>query len=394
MADGANRSRKRSFAGRLQLGTQGVLRSGPWARLRVLGWLLLLAAVVESPALTPFLLSHALHRSVGLTPVLIVAILVVSYAAYTLLVRLGERRVARELALRWAFPEFGAGVLMGTGLMGLIYAALLTAGLYQVHPGGTPDWLGQGFGSCATALLEELLFRAVAFRLLARLLGPGAALVVSASLFGMAHLLVPHAILMAALAIAVEAGLLLAACLLLTGRVWLAVGLHAAWNFTEGPVLGAHPAGQRSGEGRVSAVERRRVRTRGVARRHAGRLGCVRRHPVAGHPTRAAGSRGRCVKSRQVTARRSIPGFFWRGCGRFHGSPSEAAFRPSRRHRAGRAAPAPGYRSSSVNPGCPSGRGPSGQRNSRSVSAIGRSLMLASRRRISPRASNAHCSLP
>ena len=120
---------------------------------------------------------------------------------------------------------------------------LLTAGLYQEHPGGTPHWLGQGFGSCATALLEELLFRAVAFRLLARLLGPGAALVLSASLFGLAHLLVPHATLVAALAVAVEAGLLLAACVLLTGRVWLAVGLHAGWNFTQGPVLGAHVSG-------------------------------------------------------------------------------------------------------------------------------------------------------
>ena len=67
--------------------------------------------------MSPVLLSHALHRSVGLTPALIAAILLVSYGAYALLVRLGERRVARELALRRAFPEFGAGVLTGAGLM-------------------------------------------------------------------------------------------------------------------------------------------------------------------------------------------------------------------------------------------------------------------------------------
>jgi len=54
-----------------------------------------------------------------------------------------------------------------------------------------------------------------------------------------------------------------------------------------------------------------------------------------------------------------------------------------------------GYqRPSAVRPGCPSGRGPAGQRNSRSVSAIGMSLMLASRRRIRPDSSNSHCSLP
>ena len=122
--------------------------------------------------------------------------------------------------------EFGAGVLAGAGLMGVIYAALLATGLYQVHRGGTPDWPEHVLGSCATALIEELLFRAVAFRLLARAFGPVAALALSAALFGAAHLVVPDATLQAAIGSAVEAGLPLAACLVLTGRLWLGVGLH------------------------------------------------------------------------------------------------------------------------------------------------------------------------
>src|SRR5258706_13734489 len=49
---------------------------------------------------------------------------------------------------------------------------------------------------------------------------------------------------------------------------------------------------------------------------------------------------------------------------------------------------------SSVRPGCSAGRGPAGHRNLSLSAAIGTSLMLASRRRMSPFASNSHCSLP
>ena len=52
------------------------------------------------------------------------------------------------------------------------------------------------------------------------------------------------------------------------------------------------------------------------------------------------------------------------------------------------------YRPSPVRPGWSSGRRPSGQRNLRSASAMRTSLMLASRRCISPCGSNSHCSLP
>ena len=46
-------------------------------------------------------------------------------------------------------------------------------------------------------------------------------------------------------------------------------------------------------------------------------------------------------------------------------------------------------------PGWSAGRGPgAGQKNLRSATTIGRSLMLASRRRINPWASNSHSSLP
>ena len=52
------------------------------------------------------------------------------------------------------------------------------------------------------------------------------------------------------------------------------------------------------------------------------------------------------------------------------------------------------YKPNSLRPGCSGGRGPAGQRKSRSTSRIGTSLILASRRCIRPSGLNSHCSLP
>lgn len=236
------------LAGRLELGDSGVLRSGRWLPLRALGWLLLLATVVEGPALSLPLLRGLLHRSPSLTPLIIAGLVLMSCSGYALLVRLGERRSPREFGLTSAPLQLAAGVAMGAGLMGLIYAVLLSVGLYQVHAGHVPAWPVRILYAFATAFIEELLFRAVVLRLVARVYGIGAGLGVSALLFGLAHLLAPQATLIAALSVALEAGLLLGACLLLTGRLWLAVGLHAGWNFTQGPVFGAVVSGHIGGD--------------------------------------------------------------------------------------------------------------------------------------------------
>ena len=78
------------------------------------------------------------------------------------------------------------------------------------------------------------------------MLGTWLALLISALVFGLLHLANPNATLMAGLAIALEAGLMLAAAYLLTGRLWLSMGIHFAWNFTQGGIFGAAVSGQTS----------------------------------------------------------------------------------------------------------------------------------------------------
>jgi len=59
----------------------------------------------------------------------------------------------------------------------------------------------------------------------------------------------PAATLFAALAIASEAGIMLGAAYMLTRRLWLAVGLHGGWNFTQGWVWSIPVSGHEEGAG-------------------------------------------------------------------------------------------------------------------------------------------------
>lgn len=72
------------------------------------------------------------------------------------------------------------------------------------------------------------------------------AIILSGALFGLLHALNPGATLASTAAIAVEAGVLLAAAYLVTRSLWLAIGLHIGWNFTEGGIFGAAVSGGKS----------------------------------------------------------------------------------------------------------------------------------------------------
>ena len=62
-------------------------------------------------------------------------------------------------------------------------------------------------------------------------------------MFGLIHLLGGHATLQGALSIIFESGILLAAAFLFTRRLWFPMGMHFAWNFTQGAVFGVAVSG-------------------------------------------------------------------------------------------------------------------------------------------------------
>jgi membrane protease YdiL (CAAX protease family) len=68
-------------------------------------------------------------------------------------------------------------------------------------------------------------------------------LIITSALFGLAHLFNANATWASSLAIMVEAGGLLGGAYLLSGNLWLPIGLHAAWNFTEGFIFDVSVSG-------------------------------------------------------------------------------------------------------------------------------------------------------
>ena len=197
------------------------------AMLWIGGWLFGLTTLHIKPAL--------LFEVVG------AVVLVVAYVLY---VRVVEQRKLHELALRGAAAEFGAGFAIGAALFTVTIGMIWALGDYTVV--GVNHWtailLPLGFALSA-GVLEEILFRGVIFRITEEWLGSWGALAVSSILFGAAHLANPHATLTSALAIALEAGLLLGAAFMITHRLWLPIGLHAAWNFTQSGIFGAPVSG-------------------------------------------------------------------------------------------------------------------------------------------------------
>lgn len=74
-------------------------------------------------------------------------------------------------------------------------------------------------------------------------LGSWISVVVSSVVFGAVHLMNPTATLTGAIFISIEAGLLLAAAYMLTRRLWLGIGFHISWNYTQSAVFGGIVSG-------------------------------------------------------------------------------------------------------------------------------------------------------
>jgi membrane protease YdiL (CAAX protease family) len=152
-----------------------------------------------------------------------------------------RRGVAKEIA--W-------GALIGAGLIALGVAVLAAAGVYRGTAFGFSPQIIAGLAmSVGAACGEETLFRGVFLRLLDARFGSAVALTAISVVFGLIHLGNGGVGWWGAVAIAVAAGPLLGGAYLLTGRIWLPVGIHFAWNAAQSAVFGVTVSGTESGRG-------------------------------------------------------------------------------------------------------------------------------------------------
>jgi hypothetical protein len=165
-----------------------------------------------------------------------IGIVLSGLAGYRAYVHWHERRQMTELRLRPVPLLLGA--VSGAGLVALPIAVLFALGAYEMvlFRGVSPALLGVAGLIGIAALLEELVYRCVLFRVLERAWGTGIALVVQAVVFAVGHMEnvenggAGDVVLM--LVSVTLLGLLWGGVFVLARNVWVVAANHAAWNFT------------------------------------------------------------------------------------------------------------------------------------------------------------------
>jgi membrane protease YdiL (CAAX protease family) len=185
----------------------------------------------------------------------IIALAIAGFAIYLTYAHTVEQRDASELSTKGMTRELGIGLLIGAGLYTASVLVLMAMGVYKIN--GLNPWtllLPAVSMAISSGVFEELLFRGVLFRSIETWFGTWAGLVVSSVAFGLVHLINPEATLEGAIFIAVEAGILLAAAYILTRRLWLSMGFHMAWNYTQSAVFSGIVSGNEAAEGLIQST--------------------------------------------------------------------------------------------------------------------------------------------
>lgn len=221
----------------------------PLGRILLLGYILLLMMSLNSDVMTSY----------GGQPVKsiqhIVALAIAGLAVYWGYANFIEKRSVSELALPGMGRELGIGLLAGAGLYAVCELILMALGIYRVNGLNPLSFMLPSIAmALSSGVFEELLFRGVVYRSVETWFGSWAALVVSSLVFGLTHLMNPQGTLVGSLFIAVEAGILLAGAFMLTGRLWLGIGFHVAWNYTQSAIFSSIVSGNEATQGLIRAT--------------------------------------------------------------------------------------------------------------------------------------------
>lgn len=198
-----------------------------------------LAATIVPAGLVAGFFERAVGSSAMAERVGQIAVVAVMIASYKLVVRhLGERQ-HDDISGPGAAGQLAAGLALGAVLFALIVAVAWLTGTYRlIGLGDTsnlyPALIANGL---FPALSEEMIYRGILFRWIEEFAGSWAALILSSVLFGVSHIGNPGADMISTVGLMLEAGLLLGGAYMLTRRLWLPMGIHAAWNLTQGEVF-------------------------------------------------------------------------------------------------------------------------------------------------------------
>lgn len=206
-------------------------------------WKWILELVLGVPA---FLVIYAFSQYAMIIPstaakmAVIMCSAAVLIALFLLWTRLFENKWRTDLFTKAPARNITLGMSIGLLYFVVISAVLTITGCYSAsyaHPAWTVILLNFTF-YFLVACGEEIIFRGIVFRMIDERFGFWWALGISALVFGLIHLVSPNASIWSSIAIAIEAGVLLGAAFKYSEGLWLPIGIHWAWNFTQGNVFG------------------------------------------------------------------------------------------------------------------------------------------------------------
>jgi membrane protease YdiL (CAAX protease family) len=157
-------------------------------------------------------------------------IFVIAVLSYWAFVRYFERRAVRELSLRWRWIALAA--VAGSLSIGVTILILYATGHYQLV---SFRGFGQAAGVLATlwiaAVIEEVAFRGILFRILEEGIGTTAAWIGSSVIFSAAHL-ANNGVHWVTVFSVTLAGLMWGAVFIVWRNLWVAAAHHCCWNAT------------------------------------------------------------------------------------------------------------------------------------------------------------------
>jgi membrane protease YdiL (CAAX protease family) len=219
-------------------GSSGILAPGRLFKTRAFLWGTLLFAIV----LGFFFASVLGARWIGLrgswSYLLPIALPLLACCVYAILVRQFERRTPWEFQINsQLLSEVPFGFLFGGVFITGMWLVLWIFRLYFTHRGVWSRWFDDlVFDSYISAVLEELAFRAVILRIFARVWGARTGIILSSIIFGLAHF--AHGSWLGIFGIIINAGITMGLLYVITGRLWMSIGMHLGYDFIETSVLG------------------------------------------------------------------------------------------------------------------------------------------------------------
>ena len=152
---------------------------------------------------------------------------------YVLLMKFYEKRRITEFSKKGAFGGLVGGFLLGFGVITAEVGILYLLGYYEViQVNEFLDFLPNITFIIGGAMLEELVFRGLAFRILRKWKGLTVAVIVSAILFQLPHFMNPHESFLPA-TLGIIFGVAHALMYVYSRGIWLPFAFHVGWNLAQ-----------------------------------------------------------------------------------------------------------------------------------------------------------------